>query len=62
MKSFIKIVLLLIIPLNLYSQEIIETTDVLDMFSDKTIKKDELNTANKKLDLSTCQNIQDVLI
>lgn len=29
---------------------------------DKTIKKDELNTANKKLDLSTCQNIQDVLM
>lgn len=29
---------------------------------DKTIKKDELNTANKKLDLSTCQNIQDILM
>ena len=40
MKSFIKIVLLLIIPLNLYSQEIIETPDVLDMFSDKTINKE----------------------
>lgn len=37
MKSFIKIVLLLIVPLNLYSQE--QRPDARDIFSDKTINE-----------------------
>ena len=40
MKSFIKIVLLLIIPLNLYSQEIMQTPDFLDIFSETMINKE----------------------
>ncbi|MBR6295504.1 MAG: hypothetical protein IKR40_03365 [Treponema sp.] len=39
MKSFIKIVLLLIVPLNLFSQEIMQRPDARDIFSDKTINE-----------------------
>lgn len=37
MKSFIKTFLLLILPLNLYSQEMMQTPDVSDIFSNKII-------------------------
>ena len=39
MKSFIKIVLLLIVPLNVFSQEIMQRPDARDIFSDKTINE-----------------------
>ena len=39
MKSFIKIVLLLIVPLNLFSQEIMQRPDARYIFSDKTINE-----------------------
>ena len=39
MKSFVKIVLLLIAPLNLFSQEIMQRPDARDIFSDKTINE-----------------------
>ncbi len=39
MKSFVKIVLLLIVPLNLFSQEIMQRPDARDIFSDKTINE-----------------------
>ncbi len=39
MKSFVKIVLLLIVPLNVFSQEIMQRPDARDIFSDKTINE-----------------------
>ncbi len=56
MKSFIKIVLLLIASLNLYSQEIMQTPDVHDIFSDKIIN-DEYFSKNS-LTASDCENLE----
>jgi hypothetical protein len=39
MKSFVKIFLLLIVPLNVFSQEIMQRPDARDIFSDKTINE-----------------------
>lgn len=39
MKSFVKIVLLLIVPLNVFSQKIMQRPDARDIFSDKTINE-----------------------